>query len=291
MQSVFFESPQCDFTLIHGDSRDVLQSFEANAFDMIFADPPYFLSNGGISVQAGKPVCVNKGSWDNSLGMEENIAFTKTWLAGCRKCLKENGTIWVCGNFHNIFTVASVLAELDYRILNAVTWQKTNPPPNLSCRFFTHSTEIIVWARKSKKVPHYFNYDLMHKLAGGRQMTDVWRLPAIAPWEKSCGKHPTQKPLSLLCRVILSSTKTDARILDPFTGSSTTGIAANMLGRSFVGIDQDVSFLEMSMKRRLLLPSMRDVWTNKISDLQLALQPRQRGRGQGIWRFGENSVT
>ena len=111
------------------------------------------------------------------------------------------------GTYHNIFSVAQMLNELDFRILNCVTWAKTNPPPNLSCRFFTHSTEFILWARKSKKVPHYFNYELIKKINGGTQMRDLWTLPAIAKWEKSCGKHPTQKPLPLLARIILASTK------------------------------------------------------------------------------------
>lgn len=160
-------------------------------------------------------------------------------------------------------------SELDFRILNAVTWQKTNPPPNLSCRFFTHSTEVLIWARKQKKVPHYYNYDLMHKLAGDRQMTDVWRMPAIAPWEKTCGKHPTQKPLALVVRAILACTKKEAKILDPFTGSSTTGIAANLIGRNFVGIDNNEEFLQISVERRKLLPQMKAVWGDKIPDLRM----------------------
>jgi site-specific DNA-methyltransferase (adenine-specific) len=138
-----------------------------------------------------------------------------------------------------------------YKILNVVTWVKTNPPPNLACRCFTHSSEIIIWARKNKKVPHYYNYELMKEINDGKQMKDVWNLPAISPWEKSCGKHPTQKPLGVLSRIILSSTQPNAWILDPFTGSSTTGIAANLLNRKFLGIDQEVEFLEMSKRRRL----------------------------------------
>ena len=256
------------FCLYKGDCRVLLRDASMGKFDMVFADPPYFLSNGGISVQAGKVVCVDKGAWDVSRGYADDFAFNMEWLKACRNVLAEDGTMWVCGTFHNIFSVANALTELDYRILNAVTWQKTNPPPNLSCRFFKHSTELIVWARKSKKVPHYFNYDLMHRIAGDKQMTDVWRMPAIAPWEKTCGKHPTQKPLALVVRAILASAKENARILDPFTGSSTTGIAANMLGRSFVGIDIEKVYLDLSVRRYGLLSAMEQEWRRKIPDLQ-----------------------
>lgn len=217
---------------------------------MIFADPPYHLSNGGISVQSGKMVSVNKGAWDKSNGYEEDYIFDKSWIATCRDKLKSNGTIWISGTYHNIFSVARCLTELDFKILNCITWEKTNPPPNLSRKYFTHSAEYILWARKEQKVPHYFNYELMKIINGGTQMRDVWRLPAIAPWEKSYGKHPTQKPLCVLSRIVQASTLSGAWILDPFTGSSTTGIAASLLGRRFLGIDQNDEFLELSKARR-----------------------------------------
>ncbi len=219
-------------------------------FDMIFADPPYFLSNGGISVQSGKQVSVNKGDWDKSQGFEKDNDFNKQWLSLCREKLTDDGTIWVSGTFHNIFSVAQSMTELSYKILNCITWQKNNPPPNLSCRFFTHSTEFILWAKKSNKSKHYFNYELMKEINGGTQMRDVWTLPAIAKWEKSCGKHPTQKTLPLLARIILASTKENDWILDPFSGSSTTGIAATILGRRFLGIERETEFLEISRNRR-----------------------------------------
>ena len=219
-------------------------------FDMIFADPPYFLSNGGISVQSGKQVSVNKGDWDKSQGFEKDNDFNRQWLSLCREKLSDNGTIWVSGTFHNIFSVAQSMTELGYKILNCITWQKNNPPPNLSCRYFTHSTEFILWAKKSSKSKHYFNYELMKAINGGTQMRDVWTLPAIAKWEKSCGKHPTQKPLPLLARIILASTNENDWILDPFSGSSTTGIASTILGRRFLGLEQETEFLEMSKARR-----------------------------------------
>lgn len=245
----YYRSSNRDFTLLHGDCVQMLQAFRFQ-FDMIFADPPYFLSNGGISCQSGKVVCVDKGEWDKG-GTKENIdAFNRRWLSACREKLHDNGTIWISGTYHNIFSIAKTLDELGFRILNVVTWAKTNPPPNISCRFFTHSAEFVVWARKHDKKPHYFDYDLMRRINNGKQMTDVWRLPAIASWEKKHGKHPTQKPLCLLSRIILASTQRDAWVLDPFTGSSTTGIAANLFHRRFLGIDITEEYLQISAARR-----------------------------------------
>lgn len=245
----YFTSEYKDFLLAHGDTFKLLPEFNFK-FDMIFADPPYFLSGGGISLQSGKVVCVDKGDWDKPKTPEEMKQFNMDWLSLCREKLKDNGTIWISGTYHNIFSVANCLTELGYKILNVITWQKTNPPVNISCRFFTYSTEFIIWARKSQKVAHKFNYELMKQLNDNKQMTDVWRLPAIGRWEKSQGKHPTQKPLSLLTRIILASTNQNDWILDPFSGSSTTGIAANICGRKFAGIEQDEEFCKMSKARR-----------------------------------------
>ena len=201
---------------MQGDCIELMSKFDFK-FDMIFADPPYFLSNGGISVQSGKMVSVNKGDWDKSRGEDADHAFNREWLKA---------------------------------ILNCVTWVKTNPPPNLSCRYFTHSAEYILWARKESKTPHFFNYELMKEINGGTQMRDVWTLPAIAKWEKNCGKHPTQKPLCVLSRIILASTQPGSWVLDPFAGSSTTGIAANLLGRRYLGMDMCQDFLDLSIKRK-----------------------------------------
>lgn len=270
-QSVpYYKSPNRNFTLLHGDCIKLLREFDFK-FSCIFADPPYFLSNGGISVQSGKIVSVNKGEWDKGKSQEEMMQFNMEWLNLCRDKLKDNGTIWISGTYHNIFSVANCLTELGYKILNVVTWAKTNPPPNISCRYFTYSTEFIIWARKSEKKAHYFNYELIKHINNNKQMTDVWHLPAIAPWEKSCGKHPTQKPLALLARILMASSQQGEWILDPFCGSSTTGIAANLLGRRYLGIDQEEQFIEISKKRREELENLQicNKYRSKIKDIQL----------------------
>jgi len=245
----YYRSINKDLTLVEGDCVSVLKAFEFK-FDMIFADPPYFLSNGGISINSGKIVCVDKGEWDKAPSPEYIDEFNREWLSACKDKLKDDGTIWISGTYHNIFSVADQLSELGFKILNVVTWNKTNPPDNVSHRVFTHSAEYIIWAKKSKRVYHRYNYELMRQLNDGKQMTDVWRMPAVAKWEKSCGRHPTQKPLSLLARIIMASTKEGDWILDPFNGSGTTGIAASLLQRKCLGIDMNSSYLELTSKRR-----------------------------------------
>ena len=283
MLKAFYKSKSHDFNLVKGDCVKVLSELDFQ-FDMIFADPPYFLSNGGISVQSGKQVSVNKGDWDKSQGFEKDNEFNRRWLSVCRERLKENGTIWISGTYHNIFSVAQMLNELNFRILNCITWAKTNPPPNLSCKFFTHSTEFILWARKNKKITHYYNYELMKQINGGTQMRDVWQMPAIGRWEKTCGKHPTQKPLPLLARIIQASTKGNAWILDPFCGSSTTGIAANLLNRRYLGIDREIDYLKMSRNRRKEIDklSIREDYQDRICKTA-------DGRLQQILELRENS--
>ena len=269
--NAYYHSPVNDFLIAHGDCFKLLNEFDFK-FDMIFADPPYFLSNGGISLQSGKVVCVDKGDWDKGKSQEDMMAFNKEWLRLCRDKLKDNGTIWISGTYHNIFSVSNCLIELGYKILNVIIWEKTNPPVNISCRYFKYSTEFIIWARKSQKVPHKFNYKLMKQINGDKQMTDVWRMPAIGRWEKTCGKHPTQKPLRLIVRMILASTNQGEWILDPFCGSSTTGIAANLCGRKFAGIEQEEEFCRMSMERRNEIENLsaRENLINHIDDLQIA---------------------
>jgi len=252
----YYKSNDKNFYLLKGNSMDLLSKIN-HKFDMVFADPPYFLSNDGLSIQSGKIVSVNKGKWDKSYGVEYVNEFNRKWLSLIRENMKDDATIWISGTMHNIFSVGQILNELNFKILNIITWEKLNPPPNFSCRYFTHSTEQIIWARKNEKIPHYFNYELMKQINGGKQMKDVWKLPAIAPWEKTCKKHPTQKPLSVLTRLILASTKPNAWILDPFTGSSTTGIAANLSNRRFLGIDKEEEFLEISKNRKIEIENQK----------------------------------
>lgn len=264
----YYKSNDRAFTMLHGDCMELMKRFDFK-FDMIFADPPYFLSKGGISYQAGKVVCVDKGEWDKPGNVGSVNDFNREWLSLCRDKLKDNGTIWISGTYHNIFSIANMLTESGYKILNVITWVKTNPPPNISCRYFTFSTEFVIWARKSPKHPHNFNYPLMKRINDNKQMTDVWRLPAIARWEKSCGKHPTQKPLALLVRAVLASTGRNDWVLDPFAGSATTGIAANLCGRRFLGIEKELEFVELSCRRRVEIENgaVRQQYITKLKDL------------------------
>jgi site-specific DNA-methyltransferase (adenine-specific) len=244
-----FASRDGRFVLYHGDCLKLMPEFPRESFDMIFADPPYFLSNDGITCHAGRMVSVNKGKWDKSKGLTENYEFTLKWLALCQMLLKPNGTIWVSGTSHIHFIIGFCLAQCGYKILNDIAWVKPNPPPNLSCRYFTHSTEIIWWAARDKKSRHKFNYDLMKELNENKQMKSVWGIDAPKPEEKIFGKHPTQKPIRLLERIIAASTDENDLILDPFSGSSTTGIAAARMNRRFHGVELEREYVEMSVKR------------------------------------------
>lgn len=238
------------FSLIFDDTFNALKQFKSKTFDMIFADPPYFLSNDGITCSGGKMVSVNKGSWDTALSVKEKHEFNKKWIKECYRILKDNGTIWISGTLHNIYSIGMALEEEGFKIINNITWQKTNPPPNLACKTFTHSTETILWAKKDlKKNKYTFNYELMKEINGNKQMKDVWTTSLTKPSEKKQGKHPTQKPLEILERIILASTKENDLVLDPFCGSSTTGVAAAKLNRKYIGIDNEKEYLELSIRR------------------------------------------
>ena len=237
-------------SLLQGDAIELMNSIDANVFDMVFADPPYFLSNGGISCSGGKQVLVNKGTWDEGRALEEKHRFNRDWIRACKRVMKKSATIWISGTFHNIYSVGFALEQEGFRILNNVTWEKTNPPPNLGCRCFTHSTETILWAKKDdRKAKHYFNYQLMKSLNGGKQMKDVWTGSLTKQSEKTEGKHPTQKPEYLLERIILAATPEGAFILDPFVGSGTTAVVAKKLNRKCLGIDSSSEYLDIACKR------------------------------------------
>ncbi len=260
------------FELYLDDCRDFLNNLPKESVDMIFADPPYNLSNGGFTCHAGKMVSVNKGKWDQSKGLDEDLKFHVEWIEACRRVLKPGGTIWISGTYHSIYRCGYALELTGYHILNDISWFKPNASPNLSCRFFTASHETLIWARKEKKAKHTFNYkqmvdweknykktfkcdktntyhecEILHEK--GKQMRSVWAINTPRPVEKHFGKHPTQKPEELLRRIVVASTNKGDLIIDPFTGSSTTGLIANLYGRKFIGIDNEKAYLDLSAKR------------------------------------------
>ena len=246
-----------DFSLYQGNCLDILAEIPENSVDMIFADPPYLLSNGGFTCHAGQMVSVNKGQWDVSNGLKKDFEFHLAWIEACRRVLKPGGTIWISGTYHSIYQCGFALQVAKFHILNDVAWFKPNASPNLSCRFFTASHETLIWARKDKNSKHKFNYRLMKDgdwpedfiKKPGLQMRSVWSIYPPRNGEKKFGKHPTQKPIDLLGRIILASTNKGDLIVDPFTGSSTTGLAAFLNDRKFLGIDLEKKYLELSIKR------------------------------------------
>jgi site-specific DNA-methyltransferase (adenine-specific) len=256
-------------TLYLGDAVDIMNRMEPESVEMIFADPPYGLSNGGFSVQSGKQVSVNKGAWDRSRGTVGDFDFHFAWLEACQRVLRPTGTLWVSGTYHSIYACGYAMQLLGYRILNDIAWYKPNAPPNLGRRMFTASHETLIWASKSKKSKHTFNYQLMRSgefpsdrfKNPGRQMRSAWEAfdardslwPITAPrkHEKEFGKHPTQKPLALMERIVLSSTQEGDVVLDPFCGSGTTGVASVSIGRRFIGIDSERAYLRDLAKRRI----------------------------------------
>lgn len=238
-----------NFCTYCGDSIELKKVI--NGFvDMVFADPPYFLSKGKTICINGKYKKFDKGDWDQEKPLDEINQFNYKWLEACRNVLKPEGTIWVSGTYHNIFSVATCLQQLGFKILNIIVWQKSDPRPTLSTQFFSFTAEYIIWARKSASHPHFFDCEKMEELNDGKRMPDVWQIPIVRPWEMKCGQHPTQKPLKLLHRIILASTRPGELILDPFAGSCTTGVAANLLGRRFIGIEKEGEYLQIGHKRR-----------------------------------------
>ncbi|GHV94178.1 methyltransferase [Spirochaetia bacterium] len=245
-------------TLYNHDCLEILSTIPENSINMIFADPPYMLSNDGFTCQNGKMVPVNKGKWDKSKGFENDTVFHEEWIAACRRVLKPEGTIWISGTYHSIYQCGYILQKQKFHMLNDIAWFKPNAAPNLSCRFFTASHETLLWARKDKKAKHIFNYD---EMKGGyfpedklkkenTQMRSVWSIPTPKNEEKMFGKHPTQKPLSLLTRIVKASTSPGDIILDPFNGGGTTGIASTIVGeRFYLGIEIEKSYCELTKER------------------------------------------
>jgi site-specific DNA-methyltransferase (adenine-specific) len=261
-KDMFFKTE--NFTLLKGDSFTLLKTFPQKSIDFIFADPPYFLSSGGISVHSGKMVSVNKGDWDSSKSIEEKLQFHRDWISLCRVALKDNGTIMISATLHSVYAIGVALEMEGFSIINNIIWRKTNPAPNLSGRAFTHSTETVIWARKQltpkKKGKHYFDYQLMKTENGGKQMKDVWEFEyepiffessTTSRKEKAFGGHPTQKPIALLERLIKAATKEGDLILDPFNGSGTTGIVAHKLNRQYIGIEKVLDYLKITKNRYL----------------------------------------
>lgn len=241
-----------NFETFCGDSINV-KTVVDGFVDMIFADPPYFLSKGRTMRINGQYKKFDKGVWDQEKPLAEINQFNYNWLKACKDVLKPDGTIWVSGTYHNIFSVAICLQQLGFKILNIIVWQKSDPRPTLSTQYFSFTAEYIIWARKSFRHSHYFDCEKMMEINDGKRMPDVWQIPIVRPWEMRCGQHPTQKPLRLLHRIILSSTRPGEIVLDPFAGSCTTGISANLLGRRFIGIDKDEAFLKIGHNRRVEL--------------------------------------
>lgn len=247
-----------NFVLYNDDSLEVMSRIEDDSVDMIFADPPYLLSNNGFTCHSGRMVKVNKGDWDKSKGFEEDLLFHETWIKESKRILKPEGTIWISGTNHNIYQCGFLLQKLNFHILNDITWYKPNAAPNLACTTFAHSHETLLWARKDKKAKHIFNYDLMKTSDfkedrfknEGKQMRSVWAINTPPKSEKIHGKHPTQKPLDLLKRIILASTNENALIFDPFNGGGTTGIASLIIGkRNYIGVDIESQYLDLTIKR------------------------------------------
>ena len=258
---IYYEQEK--FQLYKGDSIEILNNLPENSVDMIFADPPYNLSNDGITCHAGKMVSVNKGKWDKSKGFKQDVASHEQWISECKRILKPEGTIWISGTLHSIYQCGYVLQKLNFHILNDIAWFKPNAAPNLSCTVFAHSHETLLWAKKDKKEKHTFNYKLMKNSSWkgdfiknpGKQMRSVWAIHTPKDIEKKFGKHPTQKPEELLKRVVLASTNQGDLVLDPFSGSATTGIVSYLYGRKYIGIDRETEYLDRSIKRFEFLKS------------------------------------
>ncbi|MDP1714897.1 MAG: site-specific DNA-methyltransferase [Anaerolineales bacterium] len=240
--------------ILPGNCIEILNALPENSVDLVFADPPYNLQlqNDLYRPDFSKVDAVDN-KWDKFSSFAEYDAFTRAWLSATRRVMKETGTIWVIGSYHNIFRVGAIMQDLGFWTLNSVIWEKGNPMPNFRGVRFTNSHEILIWAQKKKGSKYTFNHHSMKALNDDLQMRADWFLPLATGKEriKSNGvkAHPTQKPESLLYRVIMSSSNFGDVILDPFFGSGTTGAVAKKLGRNFIGIERDKKYIKVAQKR------------------------------------------
>ena len=247
------------YSLYAGDALKILPSLPAASVDIVFADPPYKLSNNGFTCHSGKAVSVNKAAWDKSTGFASDVSFHVAWIAECSRVLKKTGTIWISGTYHSIYQCGFILQKQGWHLINDICWFKSNAPPNLSCRMFTASHETLLWAKKTKTAKHTFNYTQARSGEWGKdrlkqkdkQMRSVWDISPPAKDEKKYGKHPTQKPVRLLERIILTTSNEKDVVLDPFCGSGTTGVAAVTNNRFFIGIDSERKYLTKIARHRI----------------------------------------
>ncbi len=241
--------------LIQGDCIDTMASLPEASVDLIFADPPYNLQlSGELSRPDNSRVDGVDQDWDKFETFAAYDSFTRAWLSQAKRLLKDDGGLWVIGSYHNIFRVGAILQDLGFWILNDVIWVKTNPMPNFKGRRFTNAHETLIWASKSEKSRPTFNYEAMKALNEGLQMRSDWRLPICQGGERLRDEegekvHPTQKPESLLYRVLLSSSNPGDTVLDPFFGTGTTGVVAKRLGRTCIGIERDETYLAAARER------------------------------------------
>jgi site-specific DNA-methyltransferase (adenine-specific) len=231
------------------DCLELMRLMPPESVDVVFADPPYRLSRGGVSVRSGRLVLVDKGGWDRSMGLKKDHEFNVRWLRAARRVLKPDGTLWVSGTHHIIFSLGFALQRLGFKVINSLVWEKPDPPPNALHTAFTHAHETLIWASKGKDARHTFNYDLINSCDPGAQMSSVWRIPAVPRREKLHGYHPTQKPLRLVRRALLASTLEGDLVFDPFSGSGSTAVAAKELDRFFVGAEMEREYAELAERR------------------------------------------
>jgi site-specific DNA-methyltransferase (adenine-specific) len=245
------------YALILGDAADTMNALPSESVDLIFADPPYRLSNGGTTCWGGGRVRVDKGEWDESHGLDEDHAFNVRWLRAAHRVLKQSGTLWVSGTHHIIFSIGYAMQEIGFHLINTISWHKPNATPNLSGRMFAHSTEFLIWAAPARldPMPHVFHYDEMREENGDKQMRDLWEICPPHRIETSHGVlegeegHPTQKPIELLDRIVRATSDPGQLVLDPFNGSGTTGVASLALGRRYIGIDLEARWIDLTQRR------------------------------------------